>query len=151
MQIHVLKGFNFFFFFFAQEYFESIDRYLSNSEKVASSRENFYTFYSYYKSSTRCSSIQLQLYFTNNLMNFYRLSIKTFKATKLFIDITRYVEDMKESIGYVQISIFLKLLLETVFLKMLCSRSRNIHLPKLRLYFTLKLPIVNVPFNDYYP
>ena len=54
-------------------------------------------------------------------MNFYRLSIKTFKATKLFIDITRYVEDMKESIGYVQISIFLKLLLETVFLKMLYS------------------------------
>ena len=102
MQIHVLKGFNFFFFFFAQEYFKSIDRYLSNSEKVASSRENFYTFYSYYKSSTRCSSIQLQLYYTDNLMNFYRLSIKSFKATKLFIDIIRYVKDTKERIGCVQ-------------------------------------------------
>ena len=102
MQIHVLKGFNFFFFFFAQEYFESIDRYLSNSEKVASSRENFYTFYSYYKSSTRCSRIQMQLYFADNLMNFYRLSIKSFKATKLFIDIIRYVKDTKERIGCVQ-------------------------------------------------
>ena len=101
MQIHVLKGFNFFFFFFAQEYFKSIDRYLSNSEKVASSRENFYTFYSYYKSSTRCSSIQLQLYFTDNLMNFYRLSIKSFKATKLFIYMIRYVKDTKERIGCV--------------------------------------------------
>ena len=106
MQIHVLKGFKFFFFFFVQKYFESIDRYLSNSEKVASSRENFYTFYSYYKSSTRCSRIQLQLYFADNLMNFYRLSIKSFKATKLFIDIIRYVKDTKEHIGYGRVQTF---------------------------------------------
>ena len=34
-------------------------------------------------------------------MNFYRLSIKSFKATKLFIDIIRYVKDTKERIGCV--------------------------------------------------
>ena len=40
-------------------------------------------------------------------MNFYRLSIKSFKATKLFIVIIRYVQAMKESDGCVQIYIFI--------------------------------------------
>ena len=76
MQIHGLKGFQ--VFFFAQKYFESIDPYLSNVVRVGCS-EKIHTFYVYCKSSTRCSSTLLQLYIADNLMNFYRLSIKALR------------------------------------------------------------------------
>ena len=81
MQIHGLKGFQ--VFFFAKKYFESIDPYLSNVVRVACSKK-FILFYVHGKSSTRCSSTLLQLYIADNLMNFYRLSIKALRQRKFY-------------------------------------------------------------------
>ena len=70
-------------FFFAQKYFESIDPYLSNVVRVGCS-EKIHTFYVFCKSSTRCSSTLLQLYIADNLMNFYRLSIKALRQRNFY-------------------------------------------------------------------